>query len=657
MGDSSKTFDLELRTKADLTALTATQKSIVVVDQNVQQVTRSTIDWAASNARLDQAITETQARISSFFATAAARADEALEAHAAEIAAIEEVAAATEAAEQRKQDAALAAAKVRADMALEWEEGMQQAVAQQEAAQNTLSARFNTFAGNFAANLASNAVTRVQMEFEQLVRGSLALAGRLDDLSARSGQTAEALQLIGNAASQDNVQLETVAESLNNLQRSASDAAGGNTKLAKTFADLGVGQKELASLTPDELFLRLADGVKSSDDRGRALNDTLEILGRSGRSVFGTMEKGSEEIRRLSQSMGILNNATTAQLASAQESLERFKNQLITTTGGVIGTLMDFRHRFGEGLGYLTLPPVEEHLAKIDQALGNIGRKKVAPEFNTQSLTDFVEQLSKANKEAETLIERTERIASALADEEQQRIDGLVKSEMMSPEEGARRKEQASIEAERARLTRQRDAAQSALMNNAGAKARLEIDREKPGADVSLIDPQIKAIEAEQAARRAAIAEANIRLRTNRDRQGAFENANAAADQNAQAAREKENPTLYIPPAGQPRAATDAEKDAQLKAWTAAAAEQKASALAGNAIKGRTGEQGVTGQMARAIQDAQRALTNGDQGGEMENLLRLMQQFAEFAQQTKQQKAITDARVSQIEALLKNSRS
>jgi len=85
--------------------------------------------------------------------------------------------------------------------------------------------------------------------------------------------------------------------------------------------------------------------------------------------------------------------------------------------------------------------------------------------------------------------------------------------------------------------------------------------------------------------------------------------------------------------------------------------EQKAANLAQDAINGRTGDKGYTGQLARSIDKASKGLLDGDQGGEMDRVLKLMEEFANHAQQNTEQKKRVEARLQQIESQMKSGRS
>ena len=550
------------------------------------------------------------------------------------------------------------AQEVRARAEEAWQRTQQKL--QQESARGQ---NFGNFAGNFAANLAGNLVTRAQMEISQLADRAFALAGQLDDLSTRSGKTVEALQLIGNAASQDGVQMESVAEALNNLDKARSAAIGGNDRLAKSFADLGVSRDQLASLEGENLFLAMSDGAKNAEDRGRALNATMAILGRSGRALFGTMEKGSQDIRALSEAMGIMSGTTVQQLAGAQEKIEQLQNAVTVWAGKQITAMkLAFDTRAAKGwLGFLDLAAggtsnllseMTRQQNEAGKSLAELGGK--APKA-ADNLDAWVKKLGEANEKLATFLEQQEKIKDALADEEQQRITGLEKAGLITPEEAGRQKEAASIEAERAKLTRAREAAQSGLMRAAGARA--DIDDGKVTGDPAEVTKRRAALETEMQARNAEIEELNIRLRTNRGRQGSFENANARADHEAQYARGAER--AADEEAGRKRRGEEVER--QKKAWEAMTPEERTKRIGADAAglgKHRAGfgsdyggGASVTGGLVSKVQEAGKALQDGAQDGERENLVKALQDLLEVGrlQQADRERAQRDLQAMQRE--------
>lgn len=516
MADAQKTFDFLIRTNAELTGIKNTRKEVEEVREEMAAAGLDTEALDAEIAKLNKSYGEKHTEVYTEH--------------------LREQIAATKAAGQ---DASV----------------LEQRLKGVEAATRKAGGEAESFAGifkgAFAANLATGAVQRARAEIEQLGQRALDLADRLDDLGTKSGQSVEALQLIGNAASQDGASLENVAEGLNNLQRARSAAIEGNKKLEKTFADLGATQEELTNLSPEELFLKLSDGVANADDRGKALNDTLAILGKSGRSLFGTMEKGSQNIRALSQSMGILSGTSVSALAGAKEQLEQLMNSATVFAGKQITAAMiageQFKEKFKDDwLGTLTQPMgaakdlVLDFAAAQDKAgaaLEEMGKK--VPNASAP-LTEFIEKLQEAKDIAAELIDQNARLTGAKNDQEQQRIEGLVKSGLITPEEGSRQKEQASIDAERQALLRQREEAQRAINREFGTRMGLEGERNKPGADTEGIDKQIKDIDREIRSQTTSRDEASIRLKTNADRQAALRNETARAEQEADRKRREE---------------------------------------------------------------------------------------------------------------------
>lgn len=263
----------------------------------------------------------------------------------------------------------------------------------------SLSGALDTFKGSFAGGLATGAVQAVGQELQALARNAIDLADRLDDLSAKSGVSAEAIQRIGNAASQDGGTLEQTASILLKLSRSASEAAEKTDgPLAQAFRDLGIRTGELTTLGPDALFLRIADGVSTASDRGGAFADVATVMGRESKELFATIERGSHNIIKLSESMGVLTDATVTRLASAKEALEQLQNRVTVFAGESLGAFT----KFSEQLDVRLLPALAQISPAGGAAVGalkalmsgteDVGKaaKKTAPEV--REMTDEMKE-------------------------------------------------------------------------------------------------------------------------------------------------------------------------------------------------------------------------------------------------------------------------
>ncbi|MCA1659954.1 MAG: hypothetical protein LC642_05370, partial [Verrucomicrobiaceae bacterium] len=199
------------------------------------------------------------------------------------------------------------------------------------------------FAAITAGTVAASVITEVTRALQNHLRESVALADQLDDLGGRAGVAASELQRIGNTAQQNNGSIQGTADALSKLQISAQGALGGNKPLLEMFERLGITTKDLRTLSPDQLFYKIADAVHSSSDRGRTYADVVGLMSRSSKDLFTTLELGSDQIRRTGDAIGVFSDDTIKRLASAKDSLQSFQNQLTIFAGNSIQLFADWQ--------------------------------------------------------------------------------------------------------------------------------------------------------------------------------------------------------------------------------------------------------------------------------------------------------------------------
>lgn len=205
----------------------------------------------------------------------------------------------------------------------------------------------------FGGSLLANAASQVAAKVRETVEAAIDLGDKLSDLSARSGVAASSIQLIGNAASVNGGSLEAAAEGLSKLTINAAKAENGSKPLVAAFDRLGISAAELKNLTPDQLFLRIADGVSHATDRGQAYADVVAVMGKGSKDLFATLALGSDEIRKTGEAMGVFSDETVARLGAAKDALDAFKNQLTILAGESVSFAAKMKDALGTGFADL----------------------------------------------------------------------------------------------------------------------------------------------------------------------------------------------------------------------------------------------------------------------------------------------------------------
>lgn len=140
----------------------------------------------------------------------------------------------------------------------------------------------------------------------------------LADLSLRTGASVEALSELGFAAEQSGSDLTTVETGLRNMQRTLAEAAGGSTAATEALGKLGLSVRDLAGLSPDQQFKRIADRIAQIQDPALKAAAAIDLFGRSGTQLVPLMSGGAAGIEQLeaqARQLGLTISTEDAQAA------------------------------------------------------------------------------------------------------------------------------------------------------------------------------------------------------------------------------------------------------------------------------------------------------------------------------------------------------
>jgi hypothetical protein len=193
----------------------------------------------------------------------------------------------------------------------------------------------------------------------QAFNAAVAMGGQLNDLSARTGETAGNLAILQRAFENAGAGAESVGPTINRLQRAIVEAGEGGKEQAEAFGKLGLNLERLKDLTPTEQLQAVASalqGVGNDSDRSAI---AMQLLGRSG-----------GELLPLLRAMGIELDVARGQLGSLPGVIDKTNGHLdrIGDNFAAIGEkgkefMVGLLERLGPALADLT-----DRLANIDAA-------------------------------------------------------------------------------------------------------------------------------------------------------------------------------------------------------------------------------------------------------------------------------------------------
>jgi hypothetical protein len=190
----------------------------------------------------------------------------------------------------------------------------------------------------------------------QSFNAAIAMGGALNDLSARTGESAGNLAILQRAFQNAGAGAEAVGPTINRLQRAIIEAGEGGAQQAKAFQKLGLDLEDIKRKTPTEQLQAVAvalNGVDNASERGAT---AMQLLGRSG-----------GELLPLLRAMGVELDTARNQLGSLPGVMDR-TNQALDTIGDNFAAIGEKGKEFAAGL----LEKMAPALADITTRLANI---------------------------------------------------------------------------------------------------------------------------------------------------------------------------------------------------------------------------------------------------------------------------------------------
>src|SRR3990172_99758 len=141
-----------------------------------------------------------------------------------------------------------------------------------------------------------------------LARSAIQLGSDLDDASKKFGVSASELSKLQYVAKLSGVQFEDLGGAFKFMAKSIAEAENPTSDAAIAFKAMGISMSELKSLSPNEIFMRLADAFAGMEDGANKTALAMAIFGRSGANILPVLSEGAAGIARLkdeAKAMGV----------------------------------------------------------------------------------------------------------------------------------------------------------------------------------------------------------------------------------------------------------------------------------------------------------------------------------------------------------------
>jgi hypothetical protein len=226
----------------------------------------------------------------------------------------------------------------------------------------------------------------------QSFNAAIAMGGQLNDLSARTGETAGNLAILQRAFQNAGAGAEAVGPTINRLQRAIVEAGEGSKTYATAFQKLGLDLNDLKTKTPTEQLRAVAEAIKGIENPSEQTAIAMQILGRSGGELMPLLKAMGVEFDRAGQQLGSLPGI----IDRTNEHLDRIGDNFKAIGDKGKEFMVGLLERLAPGLADLT-----DRLANIDAAgfgakLSEYAEKTVSWIAETFKLNDAISNLETA---------------------------------------------------------------------------------------------------------------------------------------------------------------------------------------------------------------------------------------------------------------------
>ena len=183
------------------------------------------------------------------------------------------------------------------------------------------------------------------------------VAGQLNDLSARTSETAGNLAILQRAFQNTGSSADAVGPTINRLQNFISKAGEAGSKQGKLLADLGINLEQLGRQAPTEQLQALATAISGIEDPNARAAAAIAIFGRSGAALLPLLLGMEDALGEAKAQLG----GYPAAIDAAREKLDAIGDNFVAIKAKAMEFLTGALVKFAPALEAFTA-----ELAKVD---------------------------------------------------------------------------------------------------------------------------------------------------------------------------------------------------------------------------------------------------------------------------------------------------
>lgn len=179
----------------------------------------------------------------------------------------------------------------------------------------------------------------------------------------RTGLSTEAMSELGFAARRSGSSMEELEGGLRIMQRTIAEARSGSGAAAEALDRLGLSVGQIASLSPDQQLVAIADGLASIQDPADRTAAAMAVFGRGGTALIPLLEGGSAAMAEMRRQARALGQSLGAADAKSAEDLSDAFADVREAVGGV-----------AKVIGAALAPHLTELAEKVASGISTFGR-------------------------------------------------------------------------------------------------------------------------------------------------------------------------------------------------------------------------------------------------------------------------------------------
>lgn len=222
-----------------------------------------------------------------------------------------------------------------------------------------------------------SAVQGAASGFASFVAGAASAVASVDDLAKRTGVSAQTLQGYQFAAEQSGVGIETFGKSIQRLLINLGEAQTGNKTAIKSFSDLGISVQELAGLTPEQTFEKVAAAIAQLPNPAQQAAAAVALFGKAGAELVPVFQEGAgflAEMRAEAERLGVVLNQDQVQgLATLDDTIGKVSASFRALQQRIVAELAPAVTQVAnEGLAFIASIDVEEVARSAEAAIAGL---------------------------------------------------------------------------------------------------------------------------------------------------------------------------------------------------------------------------------------------------------------------------------------------